>query len=1444
MQKKKTSILWFSMGAIALIVLVMGIILFRPKPIRVAVVNMPEFMLARMQVSVDSRNVSLHVVSDTKELRRYDAVIGFGMGLKWTDEDRERVEALDDKDIPYIVMMSPNPENSLCNLDSVQQETLINYMSYGGSVNYRSGLNYLRRDILHKSLREGEVKPPKTYPSDLLFTPDDEDMAFETVDEYQHYYEKNGYRSGAPRVMLLTGMAGPFNSNREYLNEIIGGLQKAGMNVYPVSAGSKRLDFMQQIRPNLIIYLAHGRLAVGRSTEVAEWLREQNIPLLAPLIINQEIEKWQNEPNGMMGGYMSQSIVTPELDGAVEPFALVGLESQPNGVKLFKTIPGRLPVFIRLCQNYLKLKTKPNSEKRLAIIYFKGPGQNAMLAQGLEVIPSLYNTLRHLQSEGYNVDGLPGTVAAFRKLIMEQGAVFNSYAEGSASHYMQSGNPAFVSTDSLQSWLRQSIEPRMIDTLQVHYGEAPGHFMTMEREGKPGIAVTRIRLGNVVLMPQPAQGAGANDFKMMHGSTPVPAYPFVTAYLWLRHEFHADALMHFGTHGSFEFIPGKQVALSSLDWADRLRMDVPHIYYYTTANVGEAMMAKRRSYGQLISYLNVPFMNTELEGSVKQFLELTDRYLAEEKPNEELGIRIKRMAIREGYHRDLKLDDAHPDKPYTHTEIESLADFVQELASAKIPGGMYTTGVPFLIHKIKNSVELLSVDPIAYALASLDKLRGRITDLQLKHEAFFQRKYGAVAEQIVMRHEQLKPQNMDAELLRCGVTPEELAQAKAWEEKTRAQEEMRLQMAAMMMGGGSAQPEVAKMMMGGKKGGKFKKPTMAQMLKMAAMGMKKPSAEEIAKMKAAAKQGKSGGMPGMMSPKALTPEEQKIKELTEAVITLRNAIEKVVFYRHALEQSPDNELKALCNALSGGYTPPSPGGDFIADPAVLPTGRNLYAIDPEATPAERAWKQGKDMAESMLANYRSKHNGEYPQKVSFTLWSSSFIESEGATIAEILYLLGVEPVRDRMGRVQDIRLIPIRELGRPRIDVVVQTSGQLRDLAASRLFLIQKAVEMAAKADDGDSNVNRVAKGVKDAERVLLEKGIPPAEARALSTARVFGGLNGAYGTGIQDMVEAGDRWEQRREIADVYMHNMGAIYGTDQDWGAYTAGAFEAALQNTDAVVQPRQSNTWGALSLDHVYEFMGGLTLTVRELTGKDPEGYFNDLRNRHKVRTQDIKQAIGVEARTTLLNPAYVREQIKEGAGAADAIDETIRNTYAWNVMKPNAIDKELWDGLYDMYVQDIHHLGVKEFFERENPAAMQDYTAAMLETIRKGMWQATPAQIETIARLHAESLSKSGAGCSEMVCDNAKLRKFISDKLPTQDAQDYQKQITAARQAENKNVSDKKQQVLKKEELNPSEPSANRQNDGKRRGITIFVAVVLVVAVVGLQIRKNKQRKKQS
>ncbi|MDR0368732.1 MAG: cobaltochelatase subunit CobN, partial [Bacteroidales bacterium] len=1276
MKKIKKRIILSTVAVVVIAGLVTGFIC--GNKVKIAMVNFPNFQYAKMVKSNNNNFIELKqlTIDDFKKLKRYDAVFIFGMGIRMTDDHRAVLEDIKNKGIPVYSTAVTDPVNNISTLDSIQEKQVAAYIGNGGKKNYCNLFNYVRKDIIGKKLFNKEVDKPVEVSSNVLFHLEEE-TAFSTVEEFEAYYRKNAYyKEGSPKVAIICGMTGPFDADKGYLDSLIISLEKHNLNVYPLSSVVNRFEFLEQINPDAVIYLPHGRLLMGQAEEGVRWLEERDIPLFCPLTLHVTSDEWAESKQGMIGGFLSQSVVQPELDGGILPFALFAQETDKEGLYSFQPIPRRLQQFTNTVANYLALKTKPNKDKKIAVYYYKGAGNNAMSAFGLEVIPSLYNFLKALQKEGYTVKNLPASVKEFEKMIMEQGPVFNSYAEGNIHRYLQSGYPALVSAEEYDLWLKTRLLPAQYKELTDKHGKAPGSFYTTVHQDRHCIAVTRIDMGNIVLLPQPTQGTGENTFAAVHGDNPVPPHHYVASYFWSQNGFNADAMIHFGTHGSLEFIPGKQVALSSADWTDILVGETPHFYYYTIADVGEAIIAKRRSYATTVTHLSPPFIETDLRKNITHLQEDIRKYLETDAKNESLNLKIKTQAVKMGLHRDLKLDSLL-NIPYSEEEIVSIDNFAEELCNEKIIGGQHILGIPFEERKIQSSVELMASDPIAYSVAALDKMKGKVTQKQLDSKPYFYKNYSVPAQNIVKRLLAGPALNTDHVLVSLGISQADLLKARTINEQM--QPKMNRMITAMI--------DQAK-----KQKGKLQHP--AGIAKDGEMPdfVKKRIEERKAKEKT--EDAKRVEEMKKESEKNAVPKEDR--EFAQAVLAIETTINNVNNYREALKESPKTELTAMLHALDGGFVKPSSGGDFVANPNAIPTGRNLYAINAEATPTPQAWEKGVALGEALLEDYLKKHNNTCPQKVSFTLWSGSFIESEGATIAQILYLLGVEPVRDQFGRVLDIRLIPENELGRPRIDVVVQTSGQFRDLAASRLSLIQKAIDMAAEANDKGQNY--VAKGKEDAERVMLEKGFSPKEARELSTTRIFGGLNGMSGTGITAMAESGDRWEEESEIAKVYLNNMGAVYGSEQRWGDFKEGVFEAALQHTDVVIQPRQSNTWGALSLDHVFEFMGGITLTVRNVTGKDPDNYFNDLRNHYHVRLQDLKSAIGVEARTTLFNPAYIKEQMT-GASSAAGFADIFRNTYGWNVMKPDVIDNELWNEIYDTYIEDKHQLNIQSFFEAE-------------------------------------------------------------------------------------------------------------------------------------------------
>ena len=1421
---------------------------------RIAFLNYQAIALGQISHANDNAMIKLSEITtdDFDHLDDYDMIIVNGMGLRIDENQRKLLEEASYK-VPTLTHAATNPANNIVSVDNFDADYLMQYIENGSKKNYHSMLAYIRKFIDGKKFMAPEPERVNERPDYLLthFDPKDEkgdELGFNSISEYNAFLAKNGlYKEGAPTIMLTGFMGAAPDMEKAF--------EKKGFMVYRIN---KLQSFIaghhaDSIQANAVVNMAHGRLG----DYFVEFLKQKNIPLFSPLNINRLTTDWENDKQGMNGGFMSQSIVTPEIDGAIRPYVVFGQRINKEGLQEVYGIPDRMESFVESVQGYVNLKNKKNSSKRIAIFYFKGPGQNALTASGMEVVPSLYNLLVRLKNEGYNVGKLPANPQELAKMIQAQGAVFGTYAEGAYTQFLQSGHPALVTAQQFAGWTQKALSKKMIKEMNQLYGSFPGKYMATD-DGK--LAVARLQFGNVALLPQVMAGVGGDSFKIVHGTDQAPPYTYVASYLWARYGFSADALIHFGTHGSLEYTPRKQVALGSNDWSDRLIGVVPHLYIYTIGNVGEAMIAKRRTYAQTQSYLTPPFKESELRQTYKQLSDAIQSY--EKKASAEQSLKVKALTVKMGIARELGLDAKQMNKPYSADEIARVENFAEELANEKITGKLYTLGVPYDNDDVRTSVYAMATDPIAYGMLAVDKLKGRAQEGVEKHKQLFDRLYLSKARNTVTQL--LGSASVSDEYI-CryvGITPAELQMARKVEAMQAAPDpiQMMMQMADQIGGAKEAKPKkvdhrTVSELRAAKVSHKKKIPQMSReafekmeqtgrfpdkMMEAIKKGqkwyqedLKKAKMAKAGKGKASQKSSKDKGM--MMS-KAPKYTHQQI-HLAQAITTVEHALQNVGKYSEALRQSPFNEMSSLMNALNGGFTAPSPGGDLIVNPNTLPTGRNLFSINVENTPSEDAWEKAKELCDNTIKMYCERHKGEYPRKVSYTLWSSEFIETEGATIAQILYMLGVEPVRDAFGRVTDLRLIPSKQLGRPRIDVVVQTSGQLRDLAASRLFLINKAIEMAANAK-GDKYDNLVKAGVTESERVLVEKGMSPKEAREVSMYRVFGGVNGNYGTGIQEMVTAGDRWDKESQIAEVYMNNMGAFYGDEKNWETFRKAAFEAALTRTDVVVQPRQSNTWGALSLDHVYEFMGGMNLAVRNVTGKDPDAYLADYRNHSNMRMQEVKEAIGIEGRTTIFNPAYIKEKMKGGASSASTFAEIVTNTYGWNVMKPKAIDKEMWDEIYNVYVKDKYHLGTKEFFDKQNPAALMEMTAVMMESARKGMWKATPQQLKDIAKLHTETVNKYKPSCSGFVCDNAKLRNYIASKTDAASAKEYQQNVEQIRDAEAAKNSSDKGMVMKKETLNEDAQKTTTVVSG------IVVGVIVIVAFVVLAVYLRRRRKMMS
>lgn len=508
---------------------------------RIAFINYQVINLGEISKANDNSFIRINELN-TENLDRlddYDMIFINAMGLRITEEQREQIRLAADKGLPVLSTAITNPANNICSLDSLTADTLKQYLNNGGRRNYRSLLNYVRKYIDRKQISVKQPEPVVAAANDMIYHcdprhPEQEDLGFNTVESYNRFLKENGlWKEKAPRIVVTGQMGDPA--------DLIRRLEETGNMVYPVRSMTKFVrQHIDSIQPSAVINMAHGRMG----DYIVDYLSRQNIPLFAPLNVNRLTEEWENDPMGMNGGFLSQSVVTPEIDGAIRPFALFGHYQDSEGLQYVYAIPERLETFVETVNRYIRLQEKPNAEKRIAIYYYKGPGQHALTAAGMEVVPSLYNLLVRMKQEGYKVDNLPSSSQELERMIQSQGAVFNLYAEGAFDRFMETGNPELITREQYESWVKQSIRPEQYAEVVAANGEFPGNYMTTA-DGRLGVA--RLQFGNVVLLPQNAAGSGKNAFQIVHGTNAAPPHTYIASYLWTQYGFKADALIHFGT---------------------------------------------------------------------------------------------------------------------------------------------------------------------------------------------------------------------------------------------------------------------------------------------------------------------------------------------------------------------------------------------------------------------------------------------------------------------------------------------------------------------------------------------------------------------------------------------------------------------------------------------------------------------------------------------------------------------------------------------------------------------------------------------------------------------------------------------------------------------------------------------------------------------------------
>ncbi|WP_202319111.1 cobaltochelatase subunit CobN [Archaeoglobus neptunius] len=419
-------------------------------------------------------------------------------------------------------------------------------------------------------------------------------------------------------------------------------------------------------------------------------------------------------------------------------------------------------------------------------------------------------------------------------------------------------------------------------------------------------------------------------------------------------------------------------------------------------------------------------------------------------------------------------------------------------------------------------------------------------------------------------------------------------------------------------------------------------------------------------------------------------------ELSDLILDLKRKLEK------------NEELDELLRALEGGYIKPGMSGAITRNPNALPTGRNFYSCNPWELPTKQAYERGKTLAEKLLERYL-EDGGSYPETVAMVIWSSPTMRTHGEDVAEFLYLLGVKPRYDSVGRVVGLEVIPLEELKRPRIDVVARVSGMFRDSFFNLIELMDDAVKLVSTLDEPEE-MNFVKK-----------------HAEGKDPLRIFSDMPGVYGAGVNKVLD-NKNWESVEDLAKAYVKWGCYAYGRGK-YGIKAEEEFKRILRIVEVTVKNEDSQEWDIFEGDDFNAYHGGLIATVRALGGK-PKSYVGDSSNPENIKIRGIDEEAERIYRSKVMNPKWINEMKKHGYKGAGDFSKYIDHIFQWDATS-DIIDDWMYEGIAERYIFDKE---MQDFFRENNPHALMNIAERLFEAIQRGMWRADEETKERLRKIY--------------------------------------------------------------------------------------------------------------
>ncbi|EIE25813.1 hydrogenobyrinic acid a,c-diamide cobaltochelatase, partial [Coccomyxa subellipsoidea C-169] len=1061
--------------------------------------------------------------------------------------------------------------------------TIYSYWNQGGQDNVATMLLYLVDQYLG---RTGIAPAPvqETPPTGCLHP--DYDGYFSTPAEYLAWYAKHGAlrdRAEAPTVAVLLYRKHVI-TGQGYIAQLVRCFEADGVRPVPIFINGIEAhtvvrdllttDHEQQlkaqgkpgpasslkkdaVRVDAIVSTIGfplvggpaGTMEGGRQADVAKSiLTAKNVPYVvaAPLLI-QDLASWTRD--GVAG---LQSVVLyslPELDGAVDTVPLGGLV----GDNIF-LVPERVKRLSARLRKWVHLRRTPPQERKVALLlYGFPPGVGATGTAALLNVPkSLERMLEQLQEQGYDLgEAIGGGAKIDGEAIVD--ALRLQEDQRSISKGAAGIEGGFLPQHDL-----------LVANMERQWGDLD-RYRGLGTSAKGEFVVGGVQLGKVWIGVQPALGVEGDPMRLLFERDLTPHPQYAAFYKWLQHDYAADAVLHFGMHGTVEWLPGAPLGNSGFSWSDVLLGNLPNVYVYAANNPSESIIAKRRGYGTIVSHNVPPYGRAGLYKQLAELKALVAEYREDPAKNSALKVPIVENLMSSGLQEDCPFIAA-----------SSTADGKAEYLNAESVDGIDTEAFAEYAGRINQYLQVVEGRLFSEGLHVLGQPPG--------------------------------PDQMRQYL--SAYFGEGLSEAARLEEGVRI-----------------------------------------------------------------------------------------------AGLLARNT----------------EEMTGVLRALNGEYILPEAGGDLLRDGAgVLPTGRNIHALDPYRMPSQAALERGSAVARDILEAHREANNGTWPETVAVNLWGLDAIKTKGESVAVALHMVGARPVREGTGRIARFELVPLAEMGgRPRVDVLCNMSGIFRDSFQNVVELLDDLFQRAAAADEPPEQ-NFIRKHVLSMGDTGLTN---PA-------ARLFSNPAGDYGSMVNERVGAGN-WESGQELGDTWASRNAFSYGRGNERGTARPEVLQSLLKTTDRVVQEIDSVEYGLTDIQACPEYYantGALKRAAESARGGQKVGCSIVETFSKSTKPRELEEVLRLEYRSKLLNPKWAEAMANQGSGGAFEISQRMTAMVGWGATA-NFTEDWTWDQAAETYALDPT---MAEKLRKNNPQAFANVVRRMMEASGRGMWNASE---ETLNQLRS-------------------------------------------------------------------------------------------------------------